>query len=184
MDVVQTNIKRIGGSVAVESKPGQGTVFRITLPLTLAIVQAMLVALRDDVYAVPLAGVVESLYLEDVVVSKVKGHPTIRWRDQALPLIRLREFYADPRLVDEPAADARVGAAVVVSWGKLRAGLVVDRLVGKQDIVAKSLGPIVGNVPGISGCTIMGNGRIAMIVDVPGLFSAAIARQRTMQVLG
>jgi two-component system chemotaxis sensor kinase CheA len=192
MDVVQTNVKRIGGSVAVESEAGRGTTFRITLPLTLAIVQAMMVALGDDVYAVPLAGVIESLYLEDVTVSKVKGHPTIRWRDQALPLIRLREFYADPRLADAPPDDAKPvadtplweGAAVVVSWGKLRAGLIVDKLVGKQDIVAKSLGPIVGNVPGVSGCTIMGNGRIALIVDVPGLIGAAISRQRAAQTLG
>jgi two-component system chemotaxis sensor kinase CheA len=182
MDVVQTNVKRIGGSVAVESEVGRGTVFRITLPLTLAIVQAMMVALGDDVYAVPLAGVIESLYLEDVTVSKVKGHPTIHWRDQALPLIHLRAFYADPRLADA-RPDAKP-AAVVVSWGKLRAGLVVDRLVGKQDIVAKSLGPIVGNVPGVSGCTIMGDGRIAPVVDVPGLIGAAISRQRAAQVPG
>jgi two-component system chemotaxis sensor kinase CheA len=192
MDVVQTNVKRIGGSVAVDSRPGQGTVFRITLPLTLAIVQAMMVALGEDVYAVPLAAVIESLYLEDVVVSKIKGHPTIRWRDQALPLIHLREFYADSRLADAPSCGAKPvadalpweGAAVVVSWGKLRAGLIVDRLVGKQDVVAKSLGSIVGNVPGVSGCTIMGDGRVALIVDVPGLISTAISRQRTAQTLG
>ena len=135
---------------------------------------------------------IESLYLEDVVIDKVKGHPTIRWREQALPLIHLRAFFADSRLADVPPDDTTPvadtlpgeGAAVVVSWGKLRAGLIVDRLVGKQDIVAKSLGPIVGNVPGVSGCTIMGDGRIALIVDVPGLIGTAISRQRTVQTLG
>ena len=98
----------------------------------------------------------------------------------------MSEFFADPRLADAPADGAKPvtdtrpegGAAVVVSWGNLRAGLIVDKLVGKQDIVAKSLGPIVGNVPGVSGCTIMGNGGIALIVDVPGLIGAAMSRQR------
>jgi len=179
MDVVQTNIKRIGGSIAVESQVGTGSVFRITLPLTLAIVQAMLVTLGDDTYAVPLSGVIESLYLEDVIVSKVRGHPTIRWREQALPLVHLRQFMNDARLAEPPPGSRP--AVVVVSWGKLQAGLVVDRLVGKQDIVAKALDPIVGTVPGISGCTIMGDGRIALIIDTPGLIGAAVSRQRSVQ---
>jgi two-component system chemotaxis sensor kinase CheA len=179
MDVVQTNVKRIGGTVAVESEAGRGTVFRITLPLTLAIVQAMLVGLGQDVYAIPLAGVVESLYLSDVTVSSVKGTPTIRWREEALPLLRLREFFAHPRLADAPP-DAKP-AVVTVSWGKVHVGLLADRLIGKQEIVIKSLSPIAGNVPGLSGCTILGDGRVALIVDIPGLIGAAISQQRTAQ---
>jgi two-component system chemotaxis sensor kinase CheA len=177
--VVQTNIKRIGGTVAVESEVGKGTVFRITLPLTLAIVQAMLVALGEDVYAIPLASVIESLYLSDVTVGSVKGTPTIRWREQALPLLHLRKFFAHPRMADAPV-DAEP-AVVTVSWGKVHVGLIADKLIGKQEIVVKSLSPIVGNVPGLSGCTILGDGRVALIVDIPGLIGAAISQQRVAQ---
>jgi two-component system chemotaxis sensor kinase CheA len=180
MDVVQTNVKRIGGSVAVESGVGSGTTFRITLPLTLAILQAMMVALGEDVYAVPLAGIIESQYLSDVQVNNVKGSPTIVSRGAVLPLIYLREFYAHSCLSDAPPDGAKL-AVVTVAWGKLRVGLIVDKLVGKQEIVVKSLSPIVGNVPGLSGCTIMGDGRIALIVDVPGLIGAAVSHQRAMQ---
>jgi two-component system chemotaxis sensor kinase CheA len=179
MDVVQTNVKRIGGTVALESEVGTGTVCRITVPLTLAIVQAMLVALGQDVYAIPLAGVIESLYLSDVTVKRIKGTPAIHWRGQALPLLSLREFFAHPRLADAPP-DSKP-AVVTVSWGKVCAGLIVDKLIGKQEIVVKSLSPIVGNAPGLSGCTILGDGRVALIVDVPGLVGGAIARQRAVQ---
>jgi two-component system chemotaxis sensor kinase CheA len=180
MDVVQTNVKRIGGTVSVESEVERGTVFRITLPLTLAIVQAMLVALGEDVYAIPLAGVIESLYLTDVAVNSIKGTPTIRWREQALPLLSLREFFAHPRLADAPP-DGQP-AVVTVSWGKIHVGLMVDKLIGKQEIVVKSLSPIIGNVPGLSGCTILGDGRVALIVDIPGLIGAAISHHRAAQV--
>jgi two-component system chemotaxis sensor kinase CheA len=179
MDVVQTNVKRIGGTVSVESKMGAGTVFHITLPLTLAIVQTMLVALGQDVYAIPLAGVVESLYLSDVTVSSVKGTPTIRWREQALPLLRLREFFAHLRLAD--ALSDGKPAIVIASWGRVQVGLIVDKLIGKQEIVVKSLSPIIGNVPGLSGCTILGDGRVALIVDIPGLIGAAISQHRAAQ---
>jgi two-component system chemotaxis sensor kinase CheA len=168
MDVVQTNIKHLGGSVAVESDVGQGTTFRITLPLTLAILQTMLVSLGHDIYAIPLTNIVESLYLADVRVSHVKGNPATQWRGQALPLIGLSEFFAHPRRADIAAEEAKP-AIVVVAWGKLHAGLVVDKLIGKQEIVVKSLSPIIGNVPGLSGCTILGDGRVALIVDIPGL---------------
>ena len=179
MDVVQTNVKRIGGTVTVESEVGQGTVFRITLPLTLAIVQAMLVALGKDVYAIPLASVIESMYLSDMTVNSVKGTPTIRWREQALPLLSLREFFAHPRLADAPPGGQP--AVVTVSWGKVHVGLMVDKLIGKQEIVVKSLSPIIGNVAGLSGCTILGDGRVALIVDIPGLIGAAISHHRAAQ---
>ncbi len=177
LDVVHTNVKRLGGAVMVESEVGCGTTFRVTLPLTLAILQTMLVGLGEDVYAIPLTGIVESMYLSDVTVSSVKGNPIIHWRDQALPLLYLRQFFAHPRLAAAPPNGARQ-AVVTVTWGKLQVGLVVDKLVGKQEIVVKSLSPIIGSVPGLSGCTILGDGRVALIVDVPGLISTAIQAQR------
>jgi two-component system chemotaxis sensor kinase CheA len=170
LDVVRTNINRIGGSIVVENELGRGATFRLTLPLTLAILPTMLVALGDDVYAVPLTSIVESLYLSDVTVSSIKGHPAIHWRDQVLPLLNLRQFFGRaPRAT----GDARP-AVVAVTWGKLQVGLVVDKIIGKQEIVVKPLGSLIGNVPGLSGCTILGNGRIALIVDVSGLINAAM----------
>ncbi len=170
LDVVRTNINRIGGSVVVENELGRGATFRLTLPLTLAILPTMLVAVGDDIYAVPLTSIVESLYLSDVMVSSIKGHPAIHWRDQVLPLLNLRQFFGRaPRT----AKDARP-AVVAATWGKLQVGLVVDKIIGKQEIVVKPLGSLIGNVPGLSGCTILGNGRIALIVDVSGLINAAM----------
>jgi two-component system chemotaxis sensor kinase CheA len=183
LDVVRTNIKQLGGSVVVESKVGQGTTFRITLPLTLAIVQAMMISLGKDVYAIPLTGIVESLYLSGAQISSVKGRPIIQWRDQVLPIVHLREFFAHPRL--EPASTGSSRQAVVtVAWGRLRAGLVVDELLGKQEIVIKSLGNFIGNVPGLAGCTILGDGRIALIVDIPSLISATMKKNKTLALSG
>jgi two-component system chemotaxis sensor kinase CheA len=169
LDVVRTNISRIGGSVAVESETGHGTAFRVTLPLTLAIVQTMLVALGKDTYAIPLTSIVESLYLSDVVIHGLKGNPAIQWRGGVLPLLDLCRFFDLGTMTNDTRP-----AIVVVAWGKLQAGLIVNSIIGKQEIVVKPLGSIIGNVPGLSGCTILGNGRIALIVDVSGLINAVL----------
>ncbi|MCP4537021.1 MAG: chemotaxis protein CheA [Chloroflexi bacterium] len=176
LDVVRANVKRLSGSVMVESEMGSSTTFRLTLPLTLAIVQAMMVALKDDVYAIPLTSVVETLYLSEATIHSVKGRPVIKWRDQVLPIVHLRQFFAHHRMSDTPPNE-KMQAVVTVVWGKLKAGLVVDKLIGKQEVVIKSLGSFIGNVPGLSGCTILGDGRIALIVDVPGLISTTMKRE-------
>lgn len=177
MDIVRTNVERLNGSVAVDSEVGRGTAFRLTLPLTLAIVQTMLIGLGDDVYAIPLTGIMDSLYLDEVRVNTVKGSPTIRWRDSVLPILNLREFFAHSRLVAR-SSDGAKPAVVTVGWSKLRLGLVVDRIIGKQEIVVKSFSPIVGKVPGLSGCTILGDGRIALIMDIPSLINATMQARR------
>ncbi|MDY7080035.1 MAG: chemotaxis protein CheA [Chloroflexota bacterium] len=171
LDVVRTNIKKLSGSVVVESKVGRGTTFRVTLPLTLAIVQAMMVTLGNDVYAIPLTSIIESLYLSSVRTSSVRGRPVITWRNQVLPVVNLRRFFAHHQLPSE-STNGKEQAVVAVAWGKLKAGLIVDKLIGKQEIVVKSLGSFIGNVTGLSGCTILGDGRIALIIDIPGLISA------------
>lgn len=180
LDVVNTNIKRLGGSVSVESVVGAGTTFHLAVPLTLAILQTMLVYVGNDIYAIPLTSIVESLYLEDWKVSNVKNNPVIHWRDQALPLLNLQKFYVQDRPVAlNPASRQEAKPAIVaVFLGKQRVGLIVDGLIGKQEIVIKSLGNLIGNVPGISGCTILGDGQVALIVDVPGLISAAMQARR------
>lgn len=177
MDVVRSNVERLSGSVVVDSQVGVGTTFRVTLPLTLAIVQTMLVAVGDTVYAVPLAGIIDSLYLVDSMIQTVKGSPTVRWRDSVLPLLDLRQFFHHPRMARQLDGNSKP-AIVTVSWGKLYAGLVVDRIIGNQEVVVKSLSPIVGKVPGLLGGAILGDGRIALIVDVPGLISAALQARR------
>ncbi len=172
LDVVRTNVKRLGGAVVVESEVGRGTTFRVTLPLTLAIVQAMMVALGDDVYAIPLASIIETLYLADALTGSVKGKPVIQWRDRVLPLVHLRRFFN--RGDEDPVSGKQ--AVVTVAWGKLQVALIVDRLIGKQEIVVKSLGPFIGNVPALSGCTILGDGRVALIVDISGLISVIMGQ--------
>jgi len=176
MDVVLTSVQRLSGSVVVDSTLGEGSTVRITLPLTLAIVQTMLVGLGDDVYAVPLTSIIESLYERDVAVSTIKGSPVIRWRNETLPILDMNAFYVNPRRAAAPDNSRR--AIITVTWGKLRAGLLVDRIMGKQEIVIKSLGALFGQAAGLSGCTILGDGRIALIVDVPGLINAAIQAKR------
>jgi len=177
MDVVRSNIERLSGSAVVTSKPGQGTTFRITLPLTLAIVQTMLVSMRGISYALPLSNIIESLYYSDVTVSTIKGKKVIHWRDSVLPLIDLREYFTHPRMQGEIIRDAR-NAIITVTWGKQRVGLVVDRIIGKQDIVVKSLSTIIGELPGISGGTILGDGSIALIIDIPGLIGAVMQARK------
>ncbi len=174
LDIVRTNVKRLGGAVVVESEVGRGTTFRVTLPLTLAIVQAMMIALGNDVYAIPLANIVETLYLADAITGSVKGKPVIQWRDRVLPLVHLRRFF--DRGDEDPVSGKQ--AVVTVAWGKLQVSLIVDRLIGKQEIVVKSLGPFIGNVPALSGCTILGDGRVALIVDISGLISVIMGQAR------
>lgn len=177
MDVVRTNVERLSGAVVVESELGRGTTFRVTLPLTLAIVETMLVQLWDAVYAIPLTSINDVLYLSEVKINTITGNQAIRWRDSVLPLIDLRQFFADPRRTDM-SVDGAKRAIVSVTWGKQRSGLVVDKIIGKQGIVVKSLSPIIGDVPGLSGGTILGDGHIALILDVPSLMNAALRSRR------
>jgi len=174
LDIVRTNSGRIGGAVAVESEIGWGTTFRVTLPLTLATMQTMLVNLGNDVYAIPLTSIIESIYLSDVAVSSIKGVPAMQWRGGVLPLLDLSEFFGRGVATSPSPGRASKSAIVVVAWGKVQVGLIVNRIIGKQEVVAKPLGAIIGNVPGLSGCTILGDGHIALMVEVPSLINTTI----------
>jgi two-component system chemotaxis sensor kinase CheA len=118
------------------------------------------------------------------MLNTVKGKPTLDWQGEVLPLLDLREIFARPYPViksSKPENGSEVKPSVVlVSWGKHRVGLAVDRIVGQQEIVVKSLSPMIGHVPGLSGATILGDGRIALIVDIPGLINAALRAQRAI----
>jgi two-component system chemotaxis sensor kinase CheA len=112
-----------------------------------------------------------------VTVHTVKTRPTIRWRDSVLPLLDLRQFFVHSGTAERSSNGAKP-AIITVAWGKQQLGLVVDKIIGKQGVVVKSLSPIIGEVPGLSGGTILGDGRIALIVDTPGLIHANLQRAR------
>ncbi len=177
MDVVRTNIERLSGSVVVSSQPGQGTTFRLTLPLTLALVQTMLVTVRNNLYAIPVTGVNGAMYISAAKLSTIKGQPCFDWQGATLPLLDLRQFFAHLRL-GETSANGLKPSIVLVTWGKIRVGLAVDKIIGEQEIVVKALSPLLGHMPGLAGATILGDGRIAFIVDIPGLINSAILARR------
>jgi two-component system chemotaxis sensor kinase CheA len=173
LDVVRTNVERLSGSVVVMSEVGQGTTFQLTLPLTLALVQTMLVMIQHTMYAIPVTSIQGALYLAEAKLNTIKGKPILEWQEGAtIPLLDLRQFFAQPHLTNG-SAKAKP-AVVLVTWGKLQVGLIVDKIIGQQEIVVKVLSPIIGQVAGLSGATILGDGRIALIVDIPGLINAAM----------
>lgn len=166
MDIVRANIQRINGTILVDSTQGQGTIFQIVLPLTLAIVPTLLVKVKETSFAVPLVMVAETLRLEPQDIQTIRQQPVTRLRDQVLPLIYLSEVFkidADHRARDHHYV-------VVVHSGKSRIGLVVDALLGEEEVVVKSFGSLIGDVPGISSAAILGDGLVALIVDIIGLF--------------
>lgn len=169
MDIVKSNIEKIGGRIHVDSQVGKGTRFQVHLPLTLAIVRALLVESGTATYAVPLSTVVETLRLgtNDVNFSreKVTGKAVLVIRGETVPLANLLmvlEGNPNAGLAKNIDRDAYV---VVIGFADKKVGLCVDRLAGEQEVVIKSLGNLLGDVPGISGASILGDGRVALIVD-------------------
>jgi two-component system chemotaxis sensor kinase CheA len=170
MDVVRRNVKELGGQVDVKSEPGRGSRFTITLPLTLAIVDGQSVAVGTETYIVPLISIVESMQLKATGVSRLSGHnEVLSFRGDYLPIIRLHELFGI-----EPRSRALHEGLVVVAEGDgRRVGLFVDDLLGQQQVVIKSLEANYGHIEGVSGATILGDGSVALILDVPGLIRAA-----------
>lgn len=172
MDVVRTNIERIGGVVDVSSRPGRGTTFRVRIPLTLAIIPALVVSQAGDRYAIPQASLVELVRWDQVAgseVEEVAGAQLLRLRDQLLPLVSLSDALrpADgPATAEDRSAEATV---VVVQADGVRFGLVVDEVHDTQEIVVKPLGRQLKQVPVYAGATIMGEGRVALILNISGV---------------
>lgn len=178
MDIVRSNIERLNGSIAVETRPGQGAKFQIALPLTLAIISALLVQVDPPragqpapVLAIPLSSVMEALHVAARDIHTVNGRPVTLLRGSALPLLRLGEAVGFSPGVEAGAAAREY--VVAVRWGQSALGLRVRRLVGEQEIVIKSLGSLFAEALGVAGAAILGDGQIALIVDVPGLFKLA-----------
>lgn len=166
MDIVRANIQRINGTILVETKLGHGTQFQIVLPLTLAIVPTLLVKVKNTSFAIPLVMVAETLRLEPKDIQTVRQQPVTRLRNQVLPLIYLSDVFKVS--TDKQKRDHHY--VVVVHSGKSRIGLVVDALLGEEEVVVKSFGSLIGDVPGISSAAILGDGHVALIVDIIGLF--------------
>jgi two-component system chemotaxis sensor kinase CheA len=169
MDIVHTNIQKVNGTVQVETVLGEGTVLQISLPLTLAIVPTLLVRVSNSVYAIPIVMVTETLRLSKSDIHTIRGKPVTILRENVLPLLNLAETFGHKK----NTADRKYLYAVVVNSGKQRVGLAVDSLTGEEEVVVKSLGSLVGEIPGISSAAILGDGSIALIIDVLGLFKVA-----------
>lgn len=168
MDVVRRNIDALRGTVAVQSVEGRGVTVSIRLPLTLAIIDGFMVRVNGSFYVVPLEMVVECVELPDKERRATRAYGYVDLRGAALPYIRLRSFFAEPDEGD------RYESIIIVQYGEHKTGLVVDVLHGEVQTVIKSLGAAYKNVRGISGATIMGNGTVALILDVPALVEAAV----------
>jgi two-component system chemotaxis sensor kinase CheA len=166
MDVVRQNVRALGGRIEVESQPGKGTLIRLVLPLTLAILDGLTVRVGDETYVFPLASVLESFQRQTSDVQTVKGdREVISLRGEFIPVVRLQRLLARDAGM---AASERTLLVLVESEGR-RAAMAVDELLGQQQVVIKSLETHYRRVEGISGATILGDGRVALILDVPGL---------------
>ena len=163
IDVVHARIRSLGGSVEIRSIPGRGTTVTLRLPLTLAILRALLVRVDGDTFAVPMTHVNETVELEGAALKSVKGHEVLMLRDDVLPLVRFRS------LLGLAADGARMPQVIVLEVGERRAGLVVDELAGQQDIVVKQFDAVRNAAALFSGATILGDGAPALIVDVGSL---------------
>ncbi|HID10831.1 MAG TPA: chemotaxis protein CheA [Candidatus Latescibacteria bacterium] len=168
MDVVHTNITRLNGTISIDSQPGKGTRVEIRLPLTLAIVQGLVVRVGDELYALPLASVMEAVRAEAGDIRTINRLEVICLRDQVLPLVRLDRLFKVP---DGGGNGRRY--VVVVGTAEDKVGLVVHDLVGQEEVVIKSLGRMLQNTPAIAGATIRGDGKVCLIVDVNELLELA-----------
>ncbi len=164
MDVVRTNIKKINGSIDVKSVPGQGTEMILKLPLTLAIIQSLLVTVGQERFAIPLAVVVETLKINKSEIKTIERQEVLKLRNEVLSLLRMADFYKV-----ETSKELENPYIVIVKAAERKLGLIVDTLLGQEEIVIKPLGELLKDTKGISGATIMGDGLVTLIVDIATL---------------
>ncbi|WP_431064544.1 chemotaxis protein CheA [Methylotuvimicrobium sp.] len=167
MDVVRRNIQSLGGNIDIVSQLGKGSTMAIYLPLTLAILDGQSVAVGDETYIIPLGSIIESINVTERMINRVAGKgETFRLRQEYLPIIRMHEIFSVP---NAKATKLTEGLLVVVEGQGIRCGLFVDDLLTQQQVVVKSLEANYRQVEGISGATILGDGSVALILDIPGL---------------
>jgi len=170
MDVVRSNIEKLNGLIEFDSKKDIGTTVTIKLPLTLAIIQGLLIQSDDEVFILPLSSVLETVKTAQSKVYYINQQPVLRLRDETIPVINLVEVLrvnqAGFTLTEKPYI-------VVVGLAEKKLGLIVDRFLGQEEVVIKSLGSYLGTTEGVAGATILGDGRVRLIVDLIGLFNIA-----------
>ena len=161
MDVVRSKIEALSGHVDVETKIDEGSVFKIKLPLTLAIIQAMLVKVQEEMYAIPLGSIDSTINIQESEIKTVQNKEVIVLRGEIIPIIRMEKMLQVPHVKDSDET-----FVVVVHTGDAKAGIVVDNLIGQQEIVIKTLGSLFTGLKMFSGATVLGDGRVALILDV------------------
>lgn len=166
MDAVKNKIESLGGMVDVETKINEGSKFKIRLPLTLAIIQALLVKVSEEIYAIPLGSIDSTINITASDIKTVQNKEVILIRGQIIPIVRLANVLNVPEIEQERPEELFV---VIVHIGDQRAGVIVDNLIGQQEIVIKSLGKLLAGIKVIAGATILGNGQVALIIDIGSL---------------
>ena len=161
MDVVRSKIEALSGHVDVETKIDEGSIFKIKLPLTLAIIQAMLVRVQEEMYAIPLGSIDSTINIQPDEIKTVQNKEVIVLRGEIIPIIRMERMLQVPHVKDSDET-----FVVVVHTGETKAGIVVDSLIGQQEIVIKTLGSLFTGLKMFSGATVLGDGRVALILDV------------------
>jgi two-component system chemotaxis sensor kinase CheA len=179
MDIVKTNIAKLGGVIDVHSEAGIGTKMTITLPITLAIVAALMVRAGGQIFALPLASVSEALSFEEAAVRSLDGREVITLRGATLPLCRLERLLRITRPADE---HQRRRFVVVAAVGSRRLGIVVDHLYGQQDIVIKPLGRSLSEVRGFAGATELGDQRVGLVLDAAAIIEEVLAGSEVIRL--
>ncbi|MBW6488111.1 chemotaxis protein CheW [Sulfurimonas sp.] len=169
MDVVKTNIEKVNGIIDIDSEIGIGTSMKLKIPLTLAIIQALLVGVQEEQYAIPLASVLETVRISKDEVYTVEGRSVMRLREDVLSLVHIGDIFEVERILDS----SEYAYVVVLGLGTSKLGLIVDTLVGQEEIVIKSLGDFLKGIEGIAGATIRGDGGVTLIVDVVAIMDMA-----------
>ncbi len=169
MDVVKTNIEKLNGIIEIDSEVGVGTTQKLKIPLTLAIIQALLVGVQEEYYAIPLSSVLETVRISQDEIYTVDGKSVLRLRDEVLSLVRLSDIFKVDTIL-ESNSDVYV---VIIGLADQKIGVIVDYLIGQEEVVIKSLGYYLKNTRGIAGATVRGDGKITLIVDVGAMMDMA-----------
>ncbi|WQT17233.1 chemotaxis histidine kinase/response regulator CheAY2 [Helicobacter pylori] len=169
MDVVKTNIEKLNGIIEIDSEVGVGTTQKLKIPLTLAIIQALLVGVQEEYYAIPLSSVLETVRISQDEIYTVDGKSVLRLRDEVLSLVRLSDIFKVDAIL-ESNSDVYV---VIIGLADQKIGVIVDYLIGQEEVVIKSLGYYLKNTRGIAGATVRGDGKITLIVDVGTMMDMA-----------
>ncbi len=169
MDVVKTNIEKLNGIIDIDSEVGKGSVFKLKIPLTLAIMQSLLVSVQEEFFAIPLASVLETVRISIDEIYTIEGKNVLRLRNEILPLVRLSDMFGVEQVFDT----GEHVYVVIIGLAESKLGIIVDGLVGQEEIVIKSMGDYLQGIEGIAGATIRGDGGVTLITDVAAMMKLA-----------